>query len=228
MSDDIRPAVFYLVVHCDPLIYVTPYKKIVSAHALYEQVQKGRPAGPTYRAAQVVAKLSGALLDCGAIPTQETPTRPKSYGGRTASFFVAQLGDYWAAAISDLEKIGVRIYVMPVAGALEGMLDPVADSFNRYYETRLRRLLEHAHKGFDVRPLLEVTLSLAALFEPSGVSLTRQHLTLVSQIVDAANAADAKPRTEAPEVPEPEPEPVSEPASEPEALPPVFDIPDDF
>ena len=132
MSDDIRPAVFYLVVHCDPQIYVAPFKRIVAAHALYEQVQKGRPAGPTYRAGQVVSKLSAALLDCGAIPTQETPTRPKSYAGRTASFFVSHLGDYWAAAISDLEKIGVRIYVMPVAGALEGMLDPVTDSFNRY------------------------------------------------------------------------------------------------
>jgi len=228
VSDDIRPAVFYLVVHCDPQIYVAPFKRIVTAHALYEQVQKGRPAGPTYRAGQVVSKLSSALLDCGAIPTQETPTRPKSYAGRTASFFVSHLGDYWAAAISDLEKIGVRIYVMPVAGALEGMLDPVTDSFNRYYETRLRRLLEHANKGFDVRPLLEVTLSLASMFEPVGVALTRQHLTLVTQIVDAAKAADALPSPVAPPAPAPAPAPVPEPAPEPEPLPLEIEVPDDF
>jgi hypothetical protein len=129
-----------------------------------------------------------------------------------------------------LEKIGVRIYVMPVAGALEGMLDPVTDSFNRYYETRLRRLLEHANKGFDVRPLLEVTLSLASMFEPVGVSLTRQHLTLVSQIVEAAKAADALPSpvpTPAP-VPAPAPAPAPAPEPEPEPLTLEIEVPDDF
>jgi hypothetical protein len=180
MHDPQNPTVFYLSVHSDPKVYSAPFKNVVQKHALFEFSGKGRRVGKTYTAAQVIKKVSEALIACGAIPVHDENAR-QQYSGRPMSLFVTQLEAYWAAAISDLDRVGVRIYVMPVAGAVEGLPDPVLDAFNRYYERRLSHLLSEAQHGSDVSDLIEVACSLAGLFEDAGITLNARHRALIEQ-----------------------------------------------
>ena len=212
MSDS-RPSLFYISVHSDAKVYTAPYKRVISQHALYTQPARGRKSGKTCLASHVIAKISEALMDCGAVPIYAGPER-KKYSAKPAAFFVTQLDSYWEAAISDLAKVGVRVYVLPVMGAIEGMPDAVEDSFNAYYMAKLERYLHTAQKGSDIRDLLEVTLAMAQLFEVAGVELTDRHLSVLEKIraVSADLPGAAKPETKAP--PEPEPEPTAEIKSE--------------
>ena len=180
MSETDRPSIFYLSVHSDPKIYVAPFKKVVSTHALFEQTTKGRKAGKTYTAAQVIHKIAGALMDCGAVPIcGEIARLPNS--GRPISFFVMQLDEYWADAIADLDKVGIRVYVMPVMGAVEGLPDALTDSFNQHYDAKFASYYAEAKKGMDTLPLIEVACSLASLFAPAGLALTPKHLELIDK-----------------------------------------------
>lgn len=180
MSDS-RPSLFYISVHSDAKVYTAPYKRVISQHALYTQPARGRKSGKTCLANHVIAKISEALMDCGAVPIYAGPER-KKYSSKPAAFFVTQLDSYWEAAISDLAKVGVRIYVLPVMGAIEGMPDAVEDSFNAYYMAKLEKYLQIAQKGSDIRDLLEVTLAMAQLFEAAGVELTSRHLAVLEKI----------------------------------------------
>ena len=180
MKDPQTPTVFYLSVHSDPKIYAALFKNVVAQHALFEFSNKGRKVGKTYTAAQAIRKVGDALLACGAVPVHDENAR-QQYSGRPISFFVTQLEGYWAAAISDLDRIGIRIYVMPVAGAIEGMPDPVLDAFNRYYERKFLHLLCEAERGSDVSDLVEVDCALAGLFETAGIVLTSKHKALIEQ-----------------------------------------------
>jgi len=180
VSDTERPTVFYLSVHSDPKVYVAPFKKVVSTYALYENSGRGRKAGKTYTAAQAIAKIAAALLDCGAIPVcGDAPRAPNS--GRPLSFFVTQLDEYWQDAIADLDKVGVRIYVMPFLGAVEGLPDALADSFSQHYDAKFTACYEQAKRGVDALPLIEVLCSFASLFEPTGLALTPKHLELIEK-----------------------------------------------
>lgn len=154
-------------------------------------------------------------MDCGAVPIYAGPER-KKYSAKPAAFFVTQLDSYWEAAISDLAKVGVRVYVLPVMGAIEGMPDAVEDSFNAYYMAKLEKYLHTAQKGSDIRDLLEVTLAMAQLFEVAGVELTSRHLSVLEKIhaVYADLPGAAKPETKAPPEAPPEHEPAAEIKSE--------------
>jgi len=217
MNDPQNPTVFYLSVHSDPKVFAAPFKKVVAQHALFEFSGKGRPGGKTYTAAQVIKKVSEALIACGAIPVHDENAR-QQYSGRPMSFFVTQLEDYWAAAISDLDSVGVRIYVLPVAGAIEGMPDPVLDAFNRHYERKFTHLLEEAKRGSDVSDLVEVACALSYLFETAGIALNGLHLSLVKQIGETIKAARSVAEAV---VIQAKAAPVTEPISAP-------DIEDDF
>lgn len=188
MNDPQNPTVFYLSVHSDPKVYSAPFKNVVQQHALFEFSGKGRRVGKTYTGAQVIKKVSEALMACGAVPVHDENAR-QQYSGRPMSFFVTQLEAYWAAAIADLDRVGVRIYVMPVAGAIEGMPDPVLDAFNRYYERKFKHLLAEAERGSDVSDLIEVDCSLAGLFEVAGITLTTRHHALIEQASVAIKTA---------------------------------------
>lgn len=235
-----KPRAFLLSIHSDPSVAVVPFKRVVATHALYESPLKGRPAGKFYSAAQVMWKIGSALIECGAIPTAPFSSRPRN-SGKPLSFFVCQLDQYWADAFADFGKIGVRIYIMPILGAVEGMPDGVHDAFVAHYAARLSALHAEAVAGHDVRPLLEVALSLASLFEPSGIVLADipELAKWLPLICEASEAVAGRALTMTPIVPVPKtPAPTSEETSEEtsvegvelfeEPLPPVFAIPDDF
>jgi hypothetical protein len=173
--------VFYVSVHSDPKIYTNQYKKVISNHSLYVQTNRGRKSGRTFPASFIINKISEALMDCGAVPLKDIGPRSK-YSARPATFFVTQLEPYWEEAITDLAKIGVRIYVLPVMGPFDGMPDAVADSFDAYYTEKLTRYLSLAKKGSDVRDLVEVAVALSKLFEPASIALSDRHKVIVDAI----------------------------------------------
>ena len=179
--------VFYVSVHSDNKIYTNQYKKVISSHSLYVQTKRGRKSGRTCAGSFVINKLSEALMDCGAVPLKDINPRSK-YSARPATFFVTQLEPYWEDAITDLAKVGVRIYVLPVAGAVDGMPDAVSESFNAYYTDKFERYLAQAKKGSDVRDLLEVAIAMARLFECADITLNSKQKDLVGQIYEICNA----------------------------------------
>lgn len=179
-----QPNLFYISVHSDAKVYTTPYKKVIANHSLYTHTTRGRKSGRTCPANYVINKISEALMDCGAVPLKDINTRSK-YSARPATFFVTQLDPYWEAAISDLAKVGVRIYVLPVFGAIEGMPDAIADSFDSYYTDKLEKYAKLAEKGTDVRDLTEVAVSLAKLFECADIVLNDKHAALIERIHSA-------------------------------------------
>lgn len=229
MSDS-RPNLFYISVHSDAKVYTAPYKRVIAQHALYTQPARGRKSGKTCLASHVIHKISEALMDCGAVPVYSGPER-KRYSFKPAAFFVTQLDSYWEAAIADLAKVGVRIYVLPVMGAIEGMPDAVEDSFNAYYTAKLERYLQIAQKGSDIRDLLEVTLAMAQLFEVAGVTLTSKHLEILAQIKAIyADLSPVAPAATAPtlEAALEEPSEPSEPAEETKLTLTDATVEDDF
>lgn len=232
-----KPRAFLLSIYSDPSVAVVPFKRVVATHALYESPMKGRPAGKFYSAAQVMWKIGSALIECGAIPTTPFGTRPRN-SGKPVAFFVCQLDQYWADAFADFAKIGVRIYIMPILGAVEGMPDVVHDTFVEYYTARLSTLHAEAAAGHDVRPLLEVALSLASLFEPAGIVLSDipELAKWPPLICEASEAVVKRAHAITPIVPVPK-----EPSGKAvelgvelgvelsvEPAQPTFDVPDDF
>ncbi len=175
------PRLFHISIHCDPTIYTAPYKKVISTHSLYAPAKKGRKSGKTTPGSYIKHKIAELLLESGAVPLKESPPQPK-ISRKPSTLFVTHLEPYWEAAIADLAKVGIRIYVLPVMGPIEGMPDAVDDSFNAYYLARLENYLTAAQKGADVRDLFEVTLSMALAFEPAGIVLKPEHNKAIEQI----------------------------------------------
>lgn len=230
------PKIFHISVHSDANVYTTAYKRVIANHALYVQNRLGRAHGKTLRAAYVLSKIGEALMDCGAIPLVESSPRPK-FSGRPLTFFVTQLDAYWEAAITDLAKVGVRIYVLPVMDSVEGMPDPVEDSFNDHYTTKLQNLVSAAERGADVRDVLEVTLSMASHFEAADIHLKDKHKALI----DKALSQYSEPKSPSTEKSNPEETLLGKPLIEilleeteapllsaPPTAPPTTTVDDDF
>jgi hypothetical protein len=190
------PKIFHISVHSDANVYTTAYKRVVANHALYVQNRLGRAHGKTLRAPYILSKIGEALMDCGAVPLVESASRPR-LSGRPLTFFVTQLDAYWEAAITDLAKVGVRIYVLPIMDSVEGMPDPVEDSFNEYYTNKLQNLVSAAERGADVRDILEVTLSLASHFEAADIHLKDKHKALINKVLSQYSEPKSQPPEEA-------------------------------
>jgi hypothetical protein len=186
------PKIFHISVHSDANIYTTAYKRVIANHALYVQNRVGRAHGKTLRAPYILAKIGEALMDCGAVPLVESSSRPR-FSGRPLTFFVTQLDAYWEAAITDLAKVGVRIYVLPVMDSVEGMPDPVEDSFNEHYTNKLQNLVSAAERGADVRDILEVTLSMASHFEAADIHLKDKHKALIDKVLSYYSEPKSQP-----------------------------------
>jgi hypothetical protein len=171
---DINTNMFFVSVHVDPMILVAPFKKIALQHGIIQYAVQGRPSGDTYRSTQVLPKIEQALCDEGAIPFHRSTC--------VNSYFVTRLAPHWAKAIEEFSRVGVRIYIVPVLRAVEGLPDAVSDSFDKYYTERFSEILKEAREGADVYDVLELTISQACAFECEEIILEPSHHELIAQI----------------------------------------------
>lgn len=200
--------IFYVSVHASAAIPAVKFRRILEQYGLLTYAAQGRASGPTYTPRQVLPRIAEALCDAGAIPFGD--------GGR--NFFVTGLGEYWGAAIRELENIGVRIYILPTLRAIEGLPDAVADAFDAYFQQRLEGLLSAAIRGSDVSDLLEVLESQALAFEPEEIVLGDEHRAIIDRIRSTIAESRRAPAAA----------PAPESASIPPAPAPSFDLADDL
>lgn len=175
---------FYVSVRVDPFVLAEPFKKIAIKYGIMQYSAQGRKNGKTYKSRQILAKIDESLKDCGAIPLDHTDG--------AYNYFATQLPLYWAKAIDEFSKIGVRIYIMPVLRAADGMPDAIEDAFNAHYTKRLNALLDLAKSGADVLDLAEITVALAHAFEDEEITLSESHYAIFDQIREDVEKSRAR------------------------------------